>query len=238
MYESLDDYKSESGVERTVRRFEETGHIKDPPKSGRTTSATNPEKSLDTMLSFIEDPHSSIRRSAQQHEISKGSIGNILKRNKFHPCKVKLVHELIEDDPDRRIEFCETMIRMIDEDPHFLFNIVFSDEATFQLDGNLNRHNCRYWSDSNPRLMREHNTQYREKLNVWAGILHNHIVGPFFIEGNLNAEAYEDKLRNEIVPAISQIAGQNFEEIWYQHDGAPAHYDRAPRTDRVAYTLA
>ncbi|KAJ8946769.1 hypothetical protein NQ318_018978 [Aromia moschata] len=156
-----------STVERTVRRFEETDHIKDrKQQSERPTSATNPEKSIVTMPSFIEDLHSSIRRYVQQHEISKGSIGNILKRNKFHPSKVKLVHKLIEDDPDRRIEFCETMMKMIDEDPQTLF---------------------------------QH-------------------------KGNLNAEAYEDKLRNDIVPAIAQIAGHNFEEMWDQHDGAPAHY--------------
>lgn len=215
---------SKSTVERTVRRFHETGSVKDRPKPGRPVSATGPEKSLDTVLSFVEDPHCSIRRTAQQLEISKSSVGNILQTNKFHPYKVKLVHELNEDDFDRRLEFCEVMMRMIDEDPHFSFNIAFTDEATFQLDGTLNRHNCRYWSDSNPHWMREQHTQYPQKLNVWAGILNNQIIGPFFVEGNLNAAVYEDMLRNEIVPAIRQIAGQNFEAIWFQQDGAPAHY--------------
>ncbi|KAJ8934839.1 hypothetical protein NQ318_004581 [Aromia moschata] len=63
--------------------------------------------SINTFIDSIRNPHSSIRRSAQQHEISKGFIGNIIKRNKFYPYKVKLVHELIEDDLDRQIEFCD-----------------------------------------------------------------------------------------------------------------------------------
>ena len=76
-----------------------------------------------------------------------------------------LVHELNEDDFDRRLEFCEKMMNRIDNDPDFLFNIVFSDEATFQLSGECNRQNCRYWSDTNPFWMRESKTQYPQKPN-------------------------------------------------------------------------
>ena len=32
----------------------------------------------------------------------------------------------------------------IDRDPLFLYNTVFSDEATFTLKGEVNRQNCRY----------------------------------------------------------------------------------------------
>jgi len=64
-------------------------------------------------------------------------------------------------------------------------NIVFSDEATFELTGNVNRHNCWYWSDVNPHWKRDNHTQYPQKVNVWAGILNVRPVDPFFIEGNL-----------------------------------------------------
>jgi len=140
-----------------------------------------------------------------------------------------LVHELNEDDFDRRVEFCENMMARIDNNPNFHFNIVFSDESTFQLDGTLNRHNCRYWDNENLHWKRENNTQYPEKLNVWAGILKDQIIGPFFIEGNLNSEQYEDMLRNEIVPRIMEITGQNFEHTYFQQDGAPPHYGKNVR---------
>jgi len=52
---------------------------------------------------------------------------------------VKLVHELNEDDPDRRVEFCEMMMDRIIADDNFSRRIVFSDEATFKLNGNVNR---------------------------------------------------------------------------------------------------
>ncbi|XP_018362822.1 PREDICTED: uncharacterized protein LOC108761003 [Trachymyrmex cornetzi] len=86
-------------------------------------------------------------------------------------------------------------------------------EATFELIGNVNRHNCRYWSDENPHWMYEAHTQNQQKVNVWAGILNEAIIEPFFIEGNLNADNYLAMLQDEIVPAIRNIARQNFNDI-------------------------
>lgn len=215
---------SKSTVIRTIRRFEETGGIKDRPKSGRSKSSSNDEKSLDVLQSFIEDPHCSIRRCAQQHEMGAASVHKILKLNKWHPFKLKLVQELSEDDFDRRVEFCDVMMQMISDDPLLLNNIVFSDEATFELSGTVNRHNCRYWSNINPHWMRADHTQHPEKVNVWAGIFNGRVLGPFFIEGNLNAAMYENMLRDQIIPAIRNLTGGNLDEIYFQQDGAPAHY--------------
>ena len=41
------------------------------------------------------------------------------------------VQELNEDGPDRRTEFCETLMEKCNEDENFANNISFSDEATF-----------------------------------------------------------------------------------------------------------
>ncbi|KYN30037.1 hypothetical protein ALC57_00480, partial [Trachymyrmex cornetzi] len=125
------------------------------------------------------------QRVAQEHEIGHASVSKILKLNKWHPYKLHLCQELSEDDFDRRIEFCDLMMEMIFDDPLLLNNIVFSDEITFELTGNVNRHNCRYWSDVNPHWKRDNHTQYPQKVNVWAGILDGRPVGPFFIEGNI-----------------------------------------------------
>lgn len=58
--------------------------------------------------------------------------------------------ELNEDDYDCWLEFCESFMGRIDNGTISLNNIIFSDEATFMLNGNVNRHNCRLWSDVNP----------------------------------------------------------------------------------------
>lgn len=220
---------SRSTVGKTIDRFERTGSVKDRVRPGRPATSTNDDRSLDVILSFMENPHQSSRSAALELETSDRSVRRILKINKFHPYKVKLVQELNEDDPDRRVEFCEQMMNLLITDPVLLDNIVFSDEATFQLNGNVNRQNCRYWSDTNPHWMREDKTQYPQKLNVWAGIVGDRIIGPFFIDGNLNAQNYEQMLRNDICPAIRAVKGPSYDRTWFQQDGAAAHYGRNVR---------
>ncbi|KAJ8954565.1 hypothetical protein NQ318_000800 [Aromia moschata] len=47
--------------------------------------------------------------------------------------------------------------------------------------------------------MRELHTQNLEKGNVWVGIIGENIIGPFFIEGNLNGETYLALLQNTVM---------------------------------------
>lgn len=49
--------------------------------------------------------------------------------------------------------------------------------------GNVNKPNCRFWGNSNLHWFGEVHTQYPEKLNVWAGILGDALIGPLFIPG-------------------------------------------------------
>lgn len=215
---------SKSTVCRTVQRFLDTGNVKDRPRSGRPLSATDENTSIEVLQSFIEEPHTSTRTAAINHGISHFSVLKVLKQNHYHPYKVRLVQELSEDDFDRRVEFCETMMDRYVQEPNFLAKIVFSDEATFTLHGDVSRHNCRYWSDDNPHWMRESHTQKPEKVNVWAGIVGNHIVGPFIINGNLNGVTYELMLRETIIPALRAVLGRSYNTVWFQQDGAPPHY--------------
>ncbi|CAF0839836.1 unnamed protein product [Rotaria sp. Silwood1] len=64
-------------------------------------------------------------------------------------------------------------------------------------------------------------------VTVWAGIWSGGIIGPFFFRDTVTAESYLEKLRDEIVPAIK--SRMNLEEIFYMHDGAPAHYAQSVR---------
>lgn len=104
-------------------------------KTRKPAIATNPEKALDVLQSFVENPHISrtvSRRTAEEHQIDQKAMCKILKQNKFHPFKIHLVQEL-NDDFDRRLEFCKLMMERIDAEPEFLYNVGFSDKATFLL---------------------------------------------------------------------------------------------------------
>lgn len=216
---------SKSVVEKTVKRFLETGSVQDRPRSGRPLTANSPEKTEEVLLTYVENPRTSTRKAAQATDTDKRSVGRILKKHHYFPYKCQSVQELKEGDYEKRVEYCETLRGKIDEDPDFLNYVVFTDEATFYLNGTVNKHNDRLWSDENPHWFREVHTQNPQKVNAWSGMVGRHTIGPFFIQGNLNGESYLDLLQTHIVPAIQALfPGEEFQKVWFQQDGAPPHY--------------
>jgi len=62
----------------TIQRFEES--VRNRPKSDRPATATNENKALNVLQSFVEKTHISINFVAQQHEIGSASVHKILKK--------------------------------------------------------------------------------------------------------------------------------------------------------------
>ncbi|KAJ8953517.1 hypothetical protein NQ318_023641 [Aromia moschata] len=174
---------SQSTVSRIERKYRELGHVRDAPRQGRPKINENVQQ--DVILSALENPHCTVRQVSRDLNIGKSSVSNIFKKVKYHPYRVRLIHELAEDDFDRRTEFCEYMMDHNNQNNGFIANILFSDEATFFLNGHVNRQNTRYWSQENPHWMQEYHTQHPQKVNVWAGIVRNRIVGLYFFDENL-----------------------------------------------------
>ncbi|XP_046420134.1 uncharacterized protein LOC124179605 [Neodiprion fabricii] len=114
------------------------------------------------------------------------------------------------------------MMKRLNADEGLLSRICFSDESTVILVGKPNRQNTRAWCRNNPRLFIQAGTQYPLKLNVWLGAIGNRLIGPFFIDGNLNGEKYLWLLRERIVPALRLIEEEIGEPVWIQQDGAPS----------------
>ncbi|KAJ8961384.1 hypothetical protein NQ318_014628 [Aromia moschata] len=165
---------SQSTVSRIERKYRELGHVRDAPRQGRPKINENVQQ--DVILSALENPHCTVRQVSRDLNIGKSSVSNIFKKVKYHPYRVRLIHELAEDDFDRRTEFCEYMMDHNNQNNGFIANILFSDEATFFLNGHVNRQNTRYWSQENPHWMQEYHTQHPQKVNVWAGIVRNRIA--------------------------------------------------------------
>lgn len=75
-------------------------------------------------------------------------------------------------------------------------------------------------------------SQYRQAVNVWAGMLGHRIIGPFFIDGSLMVNKYLNLLQDSIGPAVADTD----DELYYQHDGCPAHNSNLVR-DYLNYTF-
>ena len=76
----------------------------------------------------------------------------------------------------------------------------------------VNRHNSRYWCDTNPRMFQEAYTQHPEKLNIGTGMYGNSLVGPFFIPGSLIGDLYLELEQDTIGPTLIDIMehGEDF----------------------------
>lgn len=91
----------------------------------------------------------------------------------------------------------------------------------------MNRQNCRYWSDTNPKLKHQ-KPLHSPKVTVWAALSARGIIGPYFYEDQrghavtVNTERYIAMLRNFFTPALQNFNGFN-QRSWFQQDGATCH---------------
>lgn len=211
-------------ISSIVKQFNENGCIHDGHrKNRRQPYKIDDNKKIDILASIENNARASTRELAAEYDVSQTSVWKVLKAENFKSYKFQNHQELQPADPERRQNFCEFMFNRFNEDMEFLNKIVFTDESTFTLHCEANSQNCRYWARENQHLYFPTRTQFPQKINVWAGMVGNNILGPFFLEDNLTAELYLQLLQERIVPAVNNLGIEN---VWYQHDGAPCHSAR------------
>ena len=208
-------------VSKVVQKFKETGSVNDKSRSGRPKTSDETKELI--LANVYANPTESLRKSSHDIGIPKTTVLRVLKEEKFHPYKLQLLHHLNEDDPDRRLQMCEWFAEKLNENPRFTEdNMLFSDEAFFYLNGEVNRQNLRYWSQSNPHWMNASKQQGGQKVMVWCGLWKAHILGPFFFDEHVTGETYLNMLIDKLMPQL-ELIGEGLPE-WFQQDGAPAHY--------------
>ena len=217
---------SKSTMFNLVSKFEVTGSVSNAPKEGRPKTVRSPENMDKVAAEFVHSPKKSIRQASKELNISRSSLHRILHGIGLKPYRPHLLHALNEDDPDKRLKFCENFVHFCEESPDYPDRILWTDEACFKLNGHVNRHNCVYWEDENPRRVIEREVNV-SGVTVWAGITSTALVGPFFFEGTVNGPRYLDMLETEVFPIISEFP--HFSDLHFQQDGAPAHYAKDVR---------
>lgn len=80
----------------------------------------------------------------------------------------------------------------------------------------------RRWKRENPRWMSSRKTTSKDHVQVWAGIIGDRLIGPYFFPGTVSGDSYYTMLKDYAVPQIIQL-GMDPKKIIYAHDGAPAH---------------
>ena len=112
----------------------------------------------------------------------------------------------------------------IEEDPHFLDDVWFSDEAHFLLCGQVNSKNNVFWGTQAPDEVLQR-PLHSVKCTAWVAISKHGIIGPFWFE-NANEEAVTVTKERYIVvlnkfwTALGSRHGVNRDVQWFQQDGA------------------
>ena len=205
--------------------------LRDNGKFGKITTDCGRPRSVSTPAAeeiILEDVHqnpgTSVRIIAAQEDISPATVWRVLKRQQLYPYHIQRVQALALPDYDARLALCRWFLRHQVRGPNFGANIIFTDEAGFTKDGIFNFHNSHHWSDENPHMILQARHQHRFSLNVWLGILGDRLLGPIFLPNRLNGDAYLDFLQNSLPQLLEEVPLNVRRDLWFMHDGAPAHF--------------
>lgn len=216
-------------VRRIIQKFNRTGSVLDIRHKERLRPATNDDASIDLLGHVEVFPRMSTSERAHEAGMSQSSVDRILKRNKYHGYQYENVQELHGDDFEHREQFCGWFINQEIQIPEFALNIMSSDESSFYLSGAVHTKNRRYWSDINPHVFQEAHLQNNPRLNVWCALYRDQLIGPYFIDGNLDGMGYLNLLNDVLRPFLDELPLQRRLNFYFQQDGAPPHFSRVVR---------
>lgn len=84
-------------------KFDLTGSICNAPKTGRPKTVTTEDNEMLVAQSYVQSPKKSKIRASLEIGISRRSVSRIMKKIGLEMYILRLIHGLLEDDPDRRL---------------------------------------------------------------------------------------------------------------------------------------
>lgn len=215
---------------RLHQRLRETGTLtKRKYDCGRQREVRTPALEEAVLNLVYEQPDISTRKIALQLNINHMTAFAILKEQLLYPYHIQRVQALLPRDFPNRLAFSHWILEMIGQDPEFLEQVLFTDEANFSRDAITNYHNNHIWAEENPHAIVEGRHQEQFSLNVWVGIIGDHLIGPHFLPPRLNGDTYSHFLQEELPVLLDDIPLGVRRAMWFMHDGAPAHFSLRAR---------
>lgn len=209
----------------THRNLCEYGKFQTPRNdAGRPREVRNPVIEEQILNRIDENPDLSTRQIARDLDVCYVTIWRVLHENSLYPYHVQRVQGLLPQDFPRRLQFSRWILDKCERNRNFLSRILFTDEAQFSRDGVVNFHNVHVWAVENPHDIRQYRHQVQFSLNVWAGIVGDEIIGPYFFPRILNGDTYLDFLENNLRDLLDPVPLIFRQRLWFMHDGAPPHF--------------
>lgn len=214
---------SKDTILRLHRQFEKEGsvHPKGHTRKPRARTAENVQKVKQALKGKEK---TSTRQIEMETGIARQTVHRILRQDlQLFPYKMQFKQKLHRGDKAARLSFCTEFGKRAS--PRFIDNLLMSDEARFDTNGNVNKQNWRYWSESNPHLAQEKQT-YPDAVTVWAAVSAQGVIGPYFFEGTVNSKSYCRMVKGFLLKRLSST-GLPINKLWFQQDGAKPHTAKA-----------
>uniref|UniRef100_UPI00358E2E41 uncharacterized protein n=1 Tax=Myxine glutinosa TaxID=7769 RepID=UPI00358E2E41 len=231
---NFNNYPQKNQVYRWAHTFQATGSVNnlnkkaETPSSGRKLTARSPDNVNAVRPSVGRSPKRSIRRRSQEQGLSRASVQRILIKDlQLYPYKIQIKHKLTPADMAKRVVMCRWFENKIEEDPDFLDDVWFSDEAHFLLCGHVNSKNNVFWGTQAPDEVLQR-PLHSVKCTAWVAISKHGIIGPFWFEDadeeavTVTKERYIVVL-NKFWRGLGRRRGMNRDVQWFQQDGATPH---------------
>lgn len=210
---------------RIERRLRENGKLEPlTANCGRARVIRNPQVEEDILETLEEHPETSTRILSRQIGVSKDVVQRVIKEALLRPYHLQSVQELLPADSEARLTFCRFIQERRATDINFQSKILFTDEACFTRRGITNSHNEHVYSYENPHAIRQRHFQHEFRLNVWAGIIGEHLIGPVVLPARLNGEMYLNFLQDTLPGLLEDLPLLLRGNMWFLHDGAPPHF--------------
>nr|CAH7739118.1 unnamed protein product [Callosobruchus chinensis] len=158
---------------RIHARLSETGSFKRSTVVIGRPAIVQTVQMEEAVLNEIErNPETSTRKIAHELNITHVTVLQILRHQQLY-----------------QYHSCNWLRNQILRNPNFLSQVLFTDEACFSRNAIINFHSK--WSKDNPHAFIEHHFQEQLSFNIWAGIIGNHFIGPYFLPHRLTGEQYQ-----------------------------------------------
>ena len=95
-----------------------------------------------------------------------------------------------------------------------------TDECIFSLDNTMSLCHTRNWSKTKPVAKQQKFMQAARQM-VWCGMTSQNISGPYFFNGTVTAETYQEMINDFLLPELRRLRIRR--QIIFQQDGAPVH---------------
>ena len=168
-------------IRAQLKRFRQQGSVSDLPHTGRQVSVRKAENVALVEDSIAENPDTSIQRRATQIRMSRRSLPKLLRELHLFPYKIQVVQALQPTDLQSRLAYAVHIQQLAREQNEFIHKLIMSDEAHFQLNGFLNKQNCRIWAFENPKIVHQREL-HPIKCTVWCGFISERVIGPYFFK--------------------------------------------------------